>query len=333
MVWFGNRIVDTTTIVDDFESYTDTADFRSQWETNDAPMDWGIGTSGAGLAEGSQYLECTDPGGGADNAFTAEADGVLNYYPQRGDFIEFFLTPTGTLADKNSTFFIFGADVGTGFTLGHDEGYFVELDADADDINIGTTAAGNPTTQSTFAISGGVTLDQTYRIEVDFDTADDGTIAVEAFEEGSETSLGSTSFNDTSYNHRGICVRGDYDGATQAAGHFDYIVVTSGGGGGSGGNGGGSTVVISDSFEDGNITEYELGDSANYSVLNNSSIAIDGDYYLEQTDTGYSEITTETNDADYPEAGDAFTFWIYMGTDGGSNTYGGIYFGYDSSTN
>ena len=219
------RLGPDITIVDDFESYTDSADFRSQWSSNDPTMDWGIGTSGPGLYEGSQYLECTDPGGGGDNALTVPADGVLNYYPQRGDVLELYVTPTGdNLTDKNILYFYFGAEVGAGYMNGVNNGYYVTIDWDDDEFRLGetTTETESPTTDDEFTVS----LDTTYRVEIDFDSASNGDIIADVYEATGSTVLATRTLNDTSHNYRGVCIRGEFDGGTPAACHVDYIVKT-----------------------------------------------------------------------------------------------------------
>lgn len=337
--------VPTDVTIEDFEDYADTADFRSQWRTNDSPMDWGIGTSGPGLVAGSQFLECTDPGGGADNAWTLPVDGVLDHYPVRGDEFEFYFTPTGgNLTDKHRTNVWFAAEENTSSAAGRGECYLIELACHLDTVAIDKTLADgtNDETLVNESVTGGFTLDQTYRIEVDFDSTGDGTIGIELFEETSDTALLSGSANDSDYDHGGFGFQGDYEGTTTNAGHFDEVsrvgVATPGAESASvpvlitpAATSAAATPTI-ETFERGNLDPYTINDATAFAVQ--QSVVQSGSNALEivagnsNTDYMYSLSGLNT----YPSEGDTFEFyWRTDGTDGGSNSR--IHFASQTETN
>lgn len=90
-----------------------------------------------------------------------------------------------------------------------------------------------------------------------------------------------------------------------------------------------SSVTMIDSFEDGDISEYGDGDGtlSAYAVTQDSTVAVDGDYYLEATDASFHTVFSETGLNAYPQQGDEWNVWMRVDDAGSSNSYAGHYFG------
>jgi len=98
-----------------------------------------------------------------------------------------------------------------------------------------------------------------------------------------------------------------YEGGSGGTVTFDYVTLIDGGSGGGGGGGGGTTGVI-DSFEDGSLSEYSFdrGESG-ASIIQDSTLAVDGSYLLELSGTS-TELISTTGLSAYPSGGDTFNY-------------------------
>lgn len=94
----------------------------------------------------------------------------------------------------------------------------------------------------------------------------------------------------------------------------------------------GPSYTLIDSYEDGDISEYG-GDTGEYVVTQDSTQAVDGDFFLEATSTAFDLITSESGLPAYPQQGDEWRVWARVDDGGGSNSYAGHYFATGNSDN
>lgn len=87
----------------------------------------------------------------------------------------------------------------------------------------------------------------------------------------------------------------------------------------------GSGPTVIDSFEDGDVSEYATGGDTAWTAVNDSTVAVDGSYYLQHDTANYAAMTSDTL-TNLPSGGDTIRCW--MRTDStDTSLYCGIFFG------
>lgn len=136
--------------------------------------------------------------------------GTLNYHPTRGDIVNSRIYLNA--APANTRIFLLGSDI--------NNGYDFEYNTGADILRIGTWESGSFTELASESVTQ--VVGEWVRLEIDLDTAGDGTLSVEAFD-SADNSLGTpVSAVDSTHTADGVGVRlnGSSDGNR---GHIDHI--------------------------------------------------------------------------------------------------------------